>query len=620
MNITPELSYFIKINLAFILLYGFYRLFFYKDTYFTLRRIVLLLFYVLALSYPIFNIQDWMRVQQQPIAEVIYYYSSVSPEVVIEGEKPNAIAWGEIISKSIFFIYLTIAGGLFLRFIIQLASIWRIRQQSKPAVINGTPVYLLPKPAAPFSFFRSIFIFPANHSEKELEEILMHERTHVIQWHSVDVIISELMAIACWINPFIWLLKREVRHNLEYLADNTVIHAGYDSKAYQFHLLGLAHHQSAATLYNNFNVLDLKNRIIMMNKKRSGKLGRAKYLIFLPFAAVLLQFCNIDHSKKESSDTVTTTGAESVKLKGNVVDSDGNAIIGAAVVVAGDNTGTITDLEGNFQLETTANATLTVSFINYEPESISATAIQANPKIVLKPAKSTRSGETVFTVVEEMPKFPGGEAKLLEHIREKIKYPVIAQENGIEGRVIASFVVNKDGSVSDAEIVRGVDPSLDVEALRVINTFPNWKPGKQKGKTVNVKYTVPITFRLSPSSDEIVVTPTQSSDQIKGDVFTLVDEMPIFPGGDSKLLEFINKGIKYPTEAQEKGKQGRVIANFTVKKDGSIADIKVVRGVYPSLDDEAVRVLGTMPKWIPGKNKGEAVNVRYTVPITFRLQ
>lgn len=106
------------------------------------------------------------------------------------------------------------------------------------------------------------------------------------------------------------------------------------------------------------------------------------------------------------------------------------------------------------------------------------------------------SAQQIFTVVEEMPKFPGGDAKLLEFINKGIKYPVIAQENGIQGRVICSFVVNRDGSVVDAEVVRGVDSSLDKEALRVINTMPKWTPGKQRGKAVRVKYTVPITFRL----------------------------------------------------------------------------------------------------------------------------
>ena len=104
--------------------------------------------------------------------------------------------------------------------------------------------------------------------------------------------------------------------------------------------------------------------------------------------------------------------------------------------------------------------------------------------------------QQIFTVVEEMPKFPGGDAELLKFIAKSIKYPVIAQENGIQGRVICAFVVNRDGSVVDAQVLRGVDPSLDKEALRVIGTMPKWSPGKQRGKPVRVKYTVPITFRL----------------------------------------------------------------------------------------------------------------------------
>ena len=106
------------------------------------------------------------------------------------------------------------------------------------------------------------------------------------------------------------------------------------------------------------------------------------------------------------------------------------------------------------------------------------------------------AAQQIFTVVEEMPKFPGGDAELLKFISKSIRYPVIAQENGIQGRVICSFVVNRDGSIVDAQVLRGVDPSLDKEALRVINSMPKWSPGKQRGKPVRVKYTVPITFRL----------------------------------------------------------------------------------------------------------------------------
>ncbi|MCD8044070.1 MAG: energy transducer TonB [Tannerellaceae bacterium] len=106
------------------------------------------------------------------------------------------------------------------------------------------------------------------------------------------------------------------------------------------------------------------------------------------------------------------------------------------------------------------------------------------------------SSTQIFTVVEEMPEFPGGDQELLKFINRSVKYPVIAQENGIQGRVVCTFTVNQDGSVVDAEVVRGIDPSLDKEALRVIGTMPKWKPGKQRGKPVRVRYTLPIVFRL----------------------------------------------------------------------------------------------------------------------------
>lgn len=116
------------------------------------------------------------------------------------------------------------------------------------------------------------------------------------------------------------------------------------------------------------------------------------------------------------------------------------------------------------------------------------------PPVVVE--EEEESEQQIFTVVEKMPEFPGGQAALLKFLATSIKYPVIAQENGIQGRVTVSFVVNKDGSVVDAEVVRGVDPSLDKEALRVVGIMPKWSPGEQRGKPVRVKYTVPVTFRL----------------------------------------------------------------------------------------------------------------------------
>ena len=132
---------------------------------------------------------------------------------------------------------------------------------------------------------------------------------------------------------------------------------------------------------------------------------------------------------------------------------------------------------------------------------IEDTEVTADMVIDVAPVISTQKEEEeedtqVFFIVEDMPEFPGGELALRQYIANAIKYPVIAQENGIQGRVYVTFVVNNDGSIGDARIARGVDPSLDKEALRVVNTLPRWKPGMQRGKPVRVSYTVPINFVL----------------------------------------------------------------------------------------------------------------------------
>jgi len=606
---TPEFAYLLKVNVAFVLFYAFYRLFFYKDTFFKLRRAILLAFFGLALFYPLLNIQDWVR-QQEPIADVIYMYSAMLPEATAKADAAASVDWYGWLLGSLGFIYWGIVAFLCGRFLVQLSSILWLAHTSERVVIHETPVYALRKAAGPFSFFRMVFLHPESHSDKETDEILTHECTHVSQWHSIDVILSEMMCMACWFNPFVWLLKREVRHNLEYLADNTVIQSGYDSKSYQYHLLGLAHHQSVTTLYNSFNVLHLKNRIMMMNKKRSPGIVRTKYLIFIPLVGILMLLSNIEAVARLTvrlANEATVSNAM-VTATGILVDETGQPLIGASVVVKGGKERTITDKKGAFSLEVPANAILRCSYQGRESQEVLAADMTNNTHLSLS-SKSREMNEQVFTVVEKMPSFPGGDAELLKYIATNIKYPKESQDNGEQGRVICSFIVGRDGSVNNPEVLRGVTPLLNEEAVRVINTMPRWNPGMQRGKAVAVKYTVPITFRLKSPVEEA-----------KEETLTVVDVMPQYPGGDRELLKFIAQSIKYPTDAQEAGVQGRVICSFVVDKKGNIVEPKIIRGIDPSLDAEALRVIGMMPRWTPGRQDGKAVCVLYTVPITFRLQ
>ena len=606
---TPEFAYLLKVNVAFVLFYAFYRLFFYKGTFFKLRRAILLAFFGLALFYPLLNIQDWVR-QQEPIADVIYMYSAMLPEATAKADAAASVDWYGWLLGSLGFIYWGIVAFLCGRFLVQLSSILWLAHTSERVVIHETPVYALRKAAGPFSFFRMVFLHPESHSDKETDEILTHECTHVSQWHSIDVILSEMMCMACWFNPFVWLLKREVRHNLEYLADNTVIQSGYDSKSYQYHLLGLAHHQSVTTLYNSFNVLHLKNRIMMMNKKRSPGIVRTKYLIFIPLVGILMLLSNIEAVARLTvrlANEATVSNAV-VTATGILVDETGQPLIGASVVVKGGKERTITDKKGAFSLEVPANAILRCSYQGRESQEVLAADMTNNTHLSLS-SKSREMNEQVFTVVEKMPSFPGGDAELLKYIATNIKYPKESQDNGEQGRVICSFIVGRDGSVNNPEVLRGVTPLLNEEAVRVINTMPRWNPGMQRGKAVAVKYTVPITFRLKSPVEEM-----------KEETLTVVDVMPQYPGGDRELLKFIAQSIKYPTDAQEAGVQGRVICSFVVDKKGNIVEPKIIRGIDPSLDAEALRTIGMMPRRTPGRQDGKAVRVLYTVPITFRLQ
>ena len=239
------------------------------------------------------------------------------------------------------------------------------------------------------------------------------------------------------------------------------------------------------------------------------------------------------------------------------------------------------------------------------------------PPLPQPPVKLAETDE-VFVVVEEMPEYPGGVDAMMRFLGETIRYPFEAMTNGIQGRVICNFVIEKDGSVSDVQIVRGIDPHLDDEAIRVIEAMPKWKPGMQKEEIVRTRFTLPIVFRLTGDVDDNQKTSDNSSVPTE-DIFVVVEQQPEYPDGVEAMMKFLGDSVRYPIEAQEKGIQGRVIVNFVVNKDGSITDVNVVRGVDPSIDAEAVRVIESMPKWKPGKQRGKEVNVRYTLPVVFRL-
>ena len=252
-----------------------------------------------------------------------------------------------------------------------------------------------------------------------------------------------------------------------------------------------------------------------------------------------------------------------------------------------------------------------------------------------------QNNDTVYQVVDQKPEFPGGMEAMMQYVVDNIKYPQDAINEGKSGRVFVSFVVEKDGSISNVKVMKGICESIDKEAVRVVSSMPRWYAGMHKGEPVRVSYTLPIKFQArdltgdgetdaamvrmedkdghSYHIDKSVETDKTKMKPDKNGVYSIVDEMPKFPDGEQAMMKYLADNIKYPKKAKDNNIEGRVFVNFVVEKDGSISEVKVLRGIGGGCDEEAVRVINSMPKWKPGKQEGKPVRVYYTIPIFFKL-
>lgn len=422
--------YLLQVNVGLILFYALYKLVCTRDTFFRSRRFILIVSLVLPFILPFIDVREWLESRDRMIMLTHFDYSAVLPEIVVGSEAVETGNRVFVLSEWIGYLYLAGVVVLLVRLAVQAFSLYRLIVRMPEKEINGVRIKCLNDPSGPFSFFGWIFMNPAAVKEDEISEILTHEMAHVKQHHSVDVLLAEMVSICCWMNPFAWLLKREVRLNLEFLADRKVMEAGFATKSYQYHLLGLAYNHKYG-LSNNFNFSHLKQRIIMMNKKKSNATGHIKYALFVLPAFALLVAGNISCSQDASQ-------TEDAKEE----------------VVA-----------------------------------------PVSPEAKEAPADSTAK-EEIFMVAEQMPEFPGGMKEMLKFLQENVKYPENAMKNNVQGRVIVQFVIEKDGTPTEFKVARSVDPDLDAEALRVLQTMPKWKPGMQRGKIVRVKFTVPVSFKL----------------------------------------------------------------------------------------------------------------------------
>lgn len=557
----PFFIYLIQANIALSVFFILYTVVLKRDTFLQLRRFFFLSVIVFSLLYPFFTFPSLTLIRDlfppaSPQTEVSVLVGELEMVTVVDdpGETPRAIPWNVLFPM----VYGAVTFLFILRFLSQLISIFRIRKKSSIQWISGIPVYQLNDDITPFSFFHLIFIHTQKHTDTELTQILLHEQTHAREMHSLDILLMEWLCVVSWWNPFTWLMKREMAMNLEYMADHAVLKEGVDSRTYQYHLLRLTYHKTAVPIVNNFNVSQLKQRIMMMNQSKSPAIRLGRYLLILPLALLFVTANSIYAAQRgadEKQEQLFPSGEENIQVS-------------AQAPLAGDN-------------------------------------LQDPPPIRKKEA----TNDVIFVVVENQPEFPGGNEAMMKFISDSIRYPVVAQQKGIQGRVICNFVVMKDGTISDVQIVRGVDPILDAEAVRVLESMPDWKPGKQRGQTVNVRFTLPVVFRLTGNESKVIIDELRTNE---GDLLVQarVSSNFIFPGEENGLFKFISDRIKYPVEAQKNEVQGLVNASFRVDNAGNITDVKIESGENAILNKEVLRVIKEMPQWV--KDKTYLVSGRVT--------
>jgi len=527
------LVYILKSAVCLAIFYLFYRLLLSKETFHRFNRMALLGVMLLSCLLPLVKVTveqaSPVNAQVMSMEDLLLMYQWNSEAVVEEGSRP--FHWQE----GLVLVYFV---GLFFVIVRHLWSLGRmlylIRHSRCERLDNGIRLVVHRRKLAPFSWMRYIVI-----SETDLKEsghhILVHEMAHIHHRHSWDLLLTEACAWLQWFNPAIWLLKQELQNIHEYEADEEVLRQGINAKEYQMLLIKKAVGARLYSIANSFNHSSLKKRITMMIRKKSNPWARAKYLYVLPLAAVTVAaFARPEISKpldeissvkvndlsavlETYADKNVSNPAEKTKLKMKVVDEEGKPIIAATVLVANTTNGTLTDENGNFTLEVGSDQSIQVAYIGMSTVTMSVkdclkkadqtivlteSDTKKDVKVVASAPQAVTSDDQTFSVVEQMPEYPGGMRAGLEFMARNLRYPTKAREAGKQGRVIVQFVVRKDGSLSDFKVLRPVDPWLDAEAIRVISTMPKWKPGMQDGKPVSVKFTLPVTFMLEGTNSK----------------------------------------------------------------------------------------------------------------------
>ncbi len=497
---------------ATMILYFAYKLLFRNSNRFQLNRIVLLTISIFAFALPFIRINiEGQQFQEMPSFKQemdVIFYSDAMIEVPVE---TKTLSITDIIS------YLYIIGVVFflMKFVYNIVKIHKIKAGKKIEKIDNVNFIYTNESHIPFSFLKNIYIPKDNLDEM----IIKHEMSHVKNHHSVDVILMEIMIAFQWFNPFIRMIKNELKSNHEFIADSEAIKNEDEKSNYMMLLLQQCTADDFSTIANNFSFLLTKKRISMITKNQKVKGSVIKVLLTLPvFALLILLNTQCDNTKpNDGKQKVVEVKADenAGQLLGTILDRFTEKPIALATILL-EKDGkelyyTTSDKNGSYKITRINEGAynVKVSCDGYESVSIRAVNIPVkkltfqdfwlkNKEASAAPSQEVVVGQdSIHRVAEVMPQYPGGPNEMMKYIQENIKYPQSAKDNKIEGRVYVTFVVEKDGSITNAAVMRGIDKECDAEALRVVSSMPKWTPGQHKGEVVRTQFTIPIYYKFN---------------------------------------------------------------------------------------------------------------------------
>ncbi len=541
------LIYDLKVAVLIVVFYFCYRLLMEHETMHRLNRIVLLSSILLSLVLPLCVITlhitvevEPMRVADHPELVITELGSVSSEESNIQSLETNRMDFAEkLFQPSVIFAIFTI--GLLCRLLYIAKSYRQLRRMIKDSeqhsLEDGVTMAVVDLPVAPFSWMHTIVLSRIDYEECN-PSILAHERGHIRLHHSWDIVFVEVLTALQWFNPVVWLLRRDLRTVHEYEADASVLSSGSDVSQYIQLLMRKAMGTKACILANGINNSTIKKRINMMLVNKSPRRNSLKLLALLPIVGVTLAL---------NAETVTDVVYKNDEPQKQVPVKKGKK---SATIKTGNN-----------------QAVEVVEII--EPKSID------KDKIVIS---------------EQQEKEPNA-AVLILNTKQEGEEPLLILDDKIatidQVRALPRDAVARVATMREKAAIRSYGEKAKHGAL-IITTVKHQKE----------------------IDNELISQP---------DVFDKVDEMPQFPGGMPAMMQYLSSNIRYPEDAKEAGAQGRVIVSFIVEKDGSISNAKVTKPTYSSLDEEALRLVSAMPNFIPGKQNGEAVRVKYSFPVSFRL-